>query len=135
MIENDGKLYLVATGGDAWVVCRVNCDFFEGKVDGNVLLLRITKTSVDVITNLELREMLKTKVPSFCICACRPSGDGDGPIKAMHYYEEKRWKEYANMIWIQFGIGLLRRKQSDINAGHLYKLIMETNEQQQIIER
>jgi len=103
IIKYKGHYILIGTGGDSWGICRVNTNFFEGGTDNKTILWVVYNNNFEQLKGLDEKvkkeyEMIK---PSICITSCRPSGDGNGAIKAIHYYVERHNEDYERMLWLR----------------------------------
>lgn len=99
IVEYKGKTILIATGGDSWLVSRNNYDFFTGMYNNLVVVYYVDTTGVKQLSNPE-KEKYKRQDHSLSICACRPSGDNYGAIKAIHSYSESYLDNCEQQIWI-----------------------------------
>ena len=43
----------------------------------------------------------KDKKPRVVVSACRPHGDSNGTIKAIHSYSETHLMDYAEQLWVK----------------------------------
>lgn len=118
IVEYRGLLVYIATGGDSWMISRINNEFFEGKSSG---LVDVYKTSGDKVEELTLddKKALPNKQPDICICACRPSGDGYGAIKSIHSASERMLLDYSSQLWIHKE----KAKDNDIQAKEILDII------------
>ena len=96
IVEYREKLIYIGTGGDTWAVCRGHTECFDGNYSNKQIYL-ISRGTVDKYT----KNADETRKPDVCVCACRPSGDGYGAIKALHSYSEKAILEYKQQIWVR----------------------------------
>ncbi len=99
VIKYKRKLIFIATAGDNWGVCKVNYDFFMGKISGNADVYGIDDKGVYKIGNKEKKEIMN--MPDISISACRPEGDRRGAIKSIHSYSEDVLDQFARQIWIR----------------------------------
>lgn len=99
IVEYNGHNVFIATGGDAWVGCRGNTDFFEGNINGKHIVFRVYNNTIVELTTEE-KKHFKDK-PTVVVCACRPKGDSCGAIKAIHSYSETHLIDYAEQVWIK----------------------------------
>lgn len=99
MLEYKGKWIYIATAGDTWSICRCNYHFFEGDFD-KMEICKIDASGATVLSPAE-KENVKGQKPDICICACSPSKDDKGSIKAIHSYCEQHILDYAQQIWIK----------------------------------
>lgn len=101
ILDVDGKSVYIATGGDDWSVSNVNAKFFEGSIDLKMIIHRVTSTDVIPLTDEE-KEQIKGRRADICVCACRPSGDSIGAVKALHMYCEKAIEnDFIYQLWVQ----------------------------------
>lgn len=98
VIEYKEKLIFLCTGGDSWMVSRGNCGFFTGRYNNLIDVFRLSLLGLEELGNKD-KEKYKKLLADFCICACRPNGDGYGAIKAIHSYNEKSIMDYSHQIW------------------------------------
>ena len=121
IIKYEGHLIYIATGGDTWGICRGNTDFFESDF-GKQTIYEVDATGVIELTSTEKADYSKKKKkPIVAVCACRPSGDNYGAIKALHAYYEHALSNYTEQLWI-------RKKKEDDNitvANEIQKRIDE----------
>ena len=100
IVKYKEKLIFIATGGDSWFVSRNNYDFFTGNYNNLTDVFFVDITGVKCLKNSE-KEEFKIQKPCLSICACRPSGDNYGAIKAIHSYSVDCLGRFAQQIWIQ----------------------------------
>ena len=96
IVEYKDRLIYIGTGGDTWAACREHTECFAGNYSNKQIFL-ISGGTVGKYT----KNAAETRKPDVCVCACRPSGDGYGAIKALHSYSEKAILEYKQQIWIR----------------------------------
>ena len=99
IVEYKDRLIYIGTGGDTWAACREHTECFAGNYSNKKIYL-ISGETVDPLPSSE-KNIYNTRRPDVCVCACRPSGDGYGAIKALHSYSEKAILEYKQQIWIR----------------------------------
>lgn len=97
-----GGFYIyIGTGGDEWKVCRVTTEFFEGLCNGNTDIWLIENGKDEILKTIQIEASLfKEKLPSVCILACRPNGDGFGAVKAINSYVEQCCGKFERMLWL-----------------------------------
>lgn len=96
---NNIRIYL-ATAGDTWAISRGNVEFFEGKYKTSMKIYRITSGKIYELSTKEKEDNKNIKA-DVCVCACRPSGDSTGAIKALHQYcEEAISHGFLYQLWI-----------------------------------
>lgn len=101
ILEINKKRILIATAGDSWTISRGNVEFFESKYKLSMRIYRVTSSSIYELSIKE-KEDYKNEKADVCICACRPSGDSTGAIKALHMYcEEAIAHNYTYQLWVQ----------------------------------
>ncbi len=99
IVNYRGVLVFIATGGDAWSICRSSCEFFDGKF--------AKKKDIYIVDAKGLRQLTgegKTNYeskPIVTVCACRPFADGNGAIKAIHSYSVNHIMDYSEQIWLK----------------------------------
>lgn len=101
VIELNVGYIFVATGGDSWAISRGNCEFFNGSYSNMVGVYLITGSTMKLLNNDEKKDFKERKKPIVSVCACRPSGDKYGAIKAIHSNSEQDILNYSYQIWIQ----------------------------------
>ena len=99
IVEYKEKLIYIGTCGDTWAACREHTECFAGNYSNKQIFL-ISGGIVHELSPSE-KNTYKTYTLNVCVCACRPSGDGYGAIKALHSYSEKAILEYKQQIWIR----------------------------------
>lgn len=101
ILDVDGKSVYIATEGDDWRFSNVNAKFFEGSIDSKMIIHRVTSTDVIQLTDEE-KKQIKGHRADICVCACRPSGDSTGAVKALHMYCEKAIEnDFIYQLWVQ----------------------------------
>lgn len=118
IVEYRNELVFIATGGDSWIVCRENYDFFRGSYSNLMDVYIIDGGGLRALTNSE-KNIYKKKAPLISISACRPQGDKNGAIKAIHSYSEVVLNSYRRQIWIKSDSS----KDSKAQAYELFNLI------------
>lgn len=92
-------LVFIATGGDAWNICRSNCEFFEGKFAKKKDIYIVDSSGVRQLAGDEKKNF--EGKPTVAVCACRPYADGNGAIKAIHSYSVTHIMNYSEQVWLK----------------------------------
>ncbi len=95
-----GLLIYISTAGDDWHHCKMSMRFFEGNYSKNMLVYKVSNNSIDKLTQQEL-SMPQNQNPDICICACRPTGDDYGAIKAIHSHLERHSDHFWSQLWLR----------------------------------
>lgn len=119
IVEYKKKLIYIGTGGDYWSICRGNCQFFEGDFKSNLCIHHIDTKGIVSELSINEKKLYKECKPDVCICACRPSGDSFGTIKALHSYSETHILNYTVQLWIQ----AFKNKSNETQATELIQII------------
>ena len=94
-----GLLIFIATGGDAWNICRSSCEFFEGKFAKKKDIYIVDEKGLRPLTGEEKKNF--EGKPTVAVCACRPYADGNGAIKAIHSYSVGHIMDYLEQVWLK----------------------------------
>ena len=94
-----GVLVFIATGGDAWSICRSSCEFFEGKFAKKKDIYIVDANGLRQLTGEEKKTF--GGKPTVAMCACRPYADGNGAIKAIHSYIVGHIMDYSEQVWLK----------------------------------
>jgi AAA+ ATPase superfamily predicted ATPase len=120
-----GYYIFIATGGDDWRICRVNSEFFERKIGGNVNIWLIKEGNIKKLEKEE-KDFYINITPKVCITSCRPNGDGYGAVKAINSYVEKTMEKvmsksindieqsYERILWLRKFEGMNRVNSATI---------------------
>jgi hypothetical protein len=100
IIEYKDQWIYIATGGDSWNVCKVNCNFFEKNFDSKLNIYLIDASGLRSLS-LDEKKKFNNHTPKVVVSACRPDGDEYGAIKAIHSYNEKHILKYTEQLWIR----------------------------------
>lgn len=99
IVNYRGVLVFIATGGDAWSICRSSCEFFEGKFAKKKDIYIVDANGLRQLTGEEKKTF--GGKPTVAICACRPYADGNGAIKAIHSYSVGHIMDYSEQVWLK----------------------------------
>lgn len=100
ILKYQKKSVYIATGGDSWVICRKNCEFFDGNFHSQLNIYEISSNGIRLLSTDD-KLPYKGNAADICITACRPKGDGTGAGKAVQTYCEKRFDDFNYQIWIR----------------------------------
>lgn len=118
VIDSPYGIIIICTAGDSWTVCDQDCDLFKNSLSGKIPVYLVDSLGIVEYNGKTIGPFLDTRQPKVCVCACRPSGDNYGTIKALHYYSEKYLMDYDEQRWIQ-----AKTKESTTNANELFQII------------
>ncbi len=100
IVEYEGLLIYISTAGDDWQHCKMSMRFFEGIYSKNMIVYKVSKNSIDKLSQQDLSK-LENQNPDICICACRPSADEFGAIKAIHSHLERNSDHFWSQLWLR----------------------------------
>ena len=99
IVEYRERLIYIATGGDSWVVCWDNTEFFENNFH-NLAIYKVNAAGVKKLSAKD-QKTYKEHPSTVVISACRPNEIKNGAIKALHYYSENAISDYVEQLWLR----------------------------------
>ena len=70
ILKYKGKTIYICTGGDSWVICKSNYDFFKGSYKPQFIIFSIDKNGIEKLSLTE-KDKIKEQIPDISITACR----------------------------------------------------------------
>lgn len=93
------KTIYICTGGDSWVMCKSNYDFFNGIFNSQFVIFSIDENGIGKISLTE-KEVIKKQTPDICISACRINDEKYGAMQSIHHYNESFLDCLTCQLWI-----------------------------------
>lgn len=118
LLDSPYGIIIICTAGDSWTVSDQNCDLFKNSLSGKIPVYFVNSSGIVEYNGKTISPFFDIQQVKVCVCACRPSGDNDGAIKALHYYSEKHLMDYDEQRWIK-----AMPKDSTANANELFQII------------
>ena len=84
IIEFKDVFIYIASGGDAWSICKGNTNFFESQFSKQIIYIIDASGLRQMSSEEKISFKMKKSKPKVAICACRPNGDQFGAIKAIN---------------------------------------------------
>lgn len=101
IIEYKDVFIYIASGGDAWSICKGNTNFFESQFSKQIIYIIDASGLRQMSSEEKISFKMKKSKPKVAICACRPNGDMYGTIKAINAYNEAHIMDYNEQLWIR----------------------------------
>lgn len=118
LLDSPYGIIIICTAGDTWTVSDQNCDLFKNSLSGKIPVYFVNSSGIVEYNGKTIRSFFDIQQVKVCVCACQPSGDNDGAIKALHYYSENHLMHYDEQRWIK-----AVPRDSTANANELFQII------------